>query len=349
MNKKNIILIFVVVIFLWAVLFLWRFLPDSPDNGYWACVEGEWIAYGDPREGPPDELCEKDQESVIVNDFFECLEAGFPVMESYPRQCRDSSGNLFIEDIGNTIEKSDLIILETPRPNELIESPLMLRGMARGSWYFEADFPIKIYDDNNFLLGTAIAQAQDDWMTTDFVDFEAELFFSLPSTKKGYLILEKDNPSGLEENYDELTVPILFDNFNEESDELMTVKIFLNDTSEVNEPNFDCSVTKEVERNVPKTLGVAKASIEALLRGETPDEREQGYITNINPGVSLNSLAIESGVAKADFSEKFSENLGGSCRVNAIRAQIEETLKQFPNIDEVEISVDGETEGVLEP
>ncbi len=349
MNQKNIILMIVVLVFLWAILFLWRFLPESFDNGYWACVEGEWVAFDDPQEGPPDEVCEKTPETVTVNDFSSCLEAGFPIMESYPRQCRDSSGNLYAEDIGNASEKSDLIILETPRPGDQIESPLMLSGMARGNWYFEADFPVKIYDANGFLLGLAIAQAQDDWMTTEFVDFEAELSFSLPSTKKGYLILEKDNPSGLEENYDELMIPIVFDNSTDESDESMSVKIFLSDTSAVNDPNFDCSVTEEVERTVPRTLGVARASIEALLRGETPEERDSGYVTNINSGVRLNSILIENGIAKIDFNEKFSENLGGSCRVTAIRAQIEDTLKQFSSVSDVLISVNGETEGVLEP
>jgi hypothetical protein len=34
---------------------------------------------------------------VKVTNFEECAQAGYPVMESYPRQCRDSSGQLFFE------------------------------------------------------------------------------------------------------------------------------------------------------------------------------------------------------------------------------------------------------------
>ena len=34
-----------------------------------------------------------------INSFEECASAGFPVMEGYPRQCRDSEGNLFVEII----------------------------------------------------------------------------------------------------------------------------------------------------------------------------------------------------------------------------------------------------------
>jgi len=37
-----------------------------------------------------------------ISNFEECAEAGYAVMESYPRQCRDSEGNLFVEDISDS-------------------------------------------------------------------------------------------------------------------------------------------------------------------------------------------------------------------------------------------------------
>ena len=37
--------------------------------------------------------------SAPVNNFDECVAAGNPVMESYPRQCMDGSGKTFVEDI----------------------------------------------------------------------------------------------------------------------------------------------------------------------------------------------------------------------------------------------------------
>jgi len=37
---------------------------------------------------------------VEINDFDECISAGNPAMESYPRQCRDpGTGNVFVEEI----------------------------------------------------------------------------------------------------------------------------------------------------------------------------------------------------------------------------------------------------------
>lgn len=144
-----------------------------------------------------------------ISNFMECVEAGYPVMESYPRQCRIDE-QIFIEDIGNIIEKSDLIRVDVPRPNGRIESPLAISGEARGYWFFEASFPVKLFDESGNLLGIAIAQAKSEWMTEEFVPFEAVLEFSVPASKKGTLIFQKDNPSGLPEYDDELSFPVFF-------------------------------------------------------------------------------------------------------------------------------------------
>ena len=114
------------------------------------------------------------------------------------------------EDIGNELEKLDLIRISKPRPNEVIKSPLEIEGEARGYWFFEADFPVYLLDNNGKELGVGIARTKSDWMTEDFVPFRATLEFQTPTTKKGILILEKDNPSGLPENSDELRIPIYF-------------------------------------------------------------------------------------------------------------------------------------------
>jgi hypothetical protein len=106
--------------------------------------------------------------------------------------------------------KEDLIQVENLNAYEKISSPLVIRGQARGYWFFEASFPIKLFDANGELLSVAIAQADGDWMTEDFVPFEVELSFNLPTTKTGIIVLEKDNPSGLPEHADELRIPIEF-------------------------------------------------------------------------------------------------------------------------------------------
>ncbi len=152
---------------------------------------------------------EPEPEPVVVTNFEECVAAGNDVMESYPRQCRTSEGEMFVEYIGNELEKTDLIIIDNPRPNQTITSPLAIQGQARGTWFFEGDFPVKLLDEDGQEIAIAIAQAQGEWMVEDFVVFEALLEFTATSASQATLVLEKDNPSGLPENADQLVVPVV--------------------------------------------------------------------------------------------------------------------------------------------
>ncbi len=147
--------------------------------------------------------------AVAITNFDECAAAGNPIMESYPRQCR-AGGETFTEDIGNELEKTNLIILDSPRPNAVVASPLEIIGQARGFWFFEASFPVKLLDGDGNVLAQVPAQAKSDWMTEDFVPHTATLEFSAPTSTTGTLILEKDNPSDLSENDDSLIVPVRF-------------------------------------------------------------------------------------------------------------------------------------------
>lgn len=146
----------------------------------------------------------------IASNFTECANAGFPVQESYPRQCRTPDGRAFTEDIGDELEKADLIKVTDPRPNAIVTSPLTVRGVARGNWYFEASFPVELLDATGVRLAQVPAQAQGEWMTTDFVPFTATLTFTAPTSSTGTLLLHKDNPSGLPQNDDALRIPVRF-------------------------------------------------------------------------------------------------------------------------------------------
>lgn len=147
-----------------------------------------------------------------ISSFEECVASGNAAMESYPRQCKYGE-QTFIENIGNELEKKDLIRLESPRPNEIIKSPLVIKGEARGTWFFEASFPVMLVDWDGKIIAQGVAQAKSDWMTTEFVPFEATLKFVVEKdiySLNGALILRKDNPSGLPKNDDALEIPIVF-------------------------------------------------------------------------------------------------------------------------------------------
>jgi spore germination protein GerM len=57
----------------------------------------------------------------------------------------------------------------------------------------------------------------------------------------------------------------------------------------------------------------------------------------------------ETGVVRADFSEGLQEGIGGSMRVMGIRQQIEATLMGVTGITSVILSIEGQTEDILQP
>lgn len=111
----------------------------------------------------------------------------------------------------------------------------------------------------------------------------------------------------------------------------------------------DCSKVFPVARTILNAETFGPGALDALLKGVTEKEKEDGYFTSINDGVFMQKFEIMDGVAYIDFSSKFNEGMGGSCKVTNIRAQIENTLTSLPDINSVVISVNGKTEGILEP
>lgn len=110
----------------------------------------------------------------------------------------------------------------------------------------------------------------------------------------------------------------------------------------------DCSEVFRVERTVSSTDAVGAAALTELLKGPTGEEKVEGYFTSLPEGVVLNGLDIEEGTAYADFNGTLNEG-GGSCMMESRSSQITETLKQFPSVENVIISVNGDTETVLQP
>lgn len=156
----------------------------------------------------------EDPNLSMIKSFGDCEEAGFPVMESQPRQCALPDGRVYAEEIEvlpvYNNASIDMIRVETPHPGGVVGKEFVVTGEARGNWYFEASFPIEIQTEDGNVLGGSYATAQGDWMTNDFVAFQSEII-DLPSAFRGpaWLILRKDNPSGLPENDASVWIPIV--------------------------------------------------------------------------------------------------------------------------------------------
>ncbi|MCB0711915.1 MAG: hypothetical protein KDD67_06265 [Ignavibacteriae bacterium] len=124
-----------------------------------------------------------------------------------------------VAESGNLIDKggwrkdvplSDLIRVVHPTPNSLITSPLKVKGEAVGGWYFEAVFPITLYDSEGNILAEIMPLPQGEWMTENFVPFTGESEFEVPDGGVGKLVFERDNMSGSVEEDRSLTIPVRF-------------------------------------------------------------------------------------------------------------------------------------------
>lgn len=102
------------------------------------------------------------------------------------------------------------IVVTSPEVNEIILSPVKVGGRARGSWFFEASAPVRVYDANGVELGAAPMQAQGEWMTMDFVPFAGAIEFAQPKTDTGTVVFKNDNPSGIPEKDKYYSVPVRF-------------------------------------------------------------------------------------------------------------------------------------------
>ncbi|MCH8741839.1 GerMN domain-containing protein [Patescibacteria group bacterium] len=134
----------------------------------------------------------------------------------------------------------------------------------------------------------------------------------------------------------------------EESKEIIEVRVYFVDKQMMIEGKVPYpDMVKPLSRIIPKTEGVAMTAMNTLLEGPTLEEQNQ-YVTSIPVGVEVKNLRIEKGIAYINFNEALNK-VAGSATVSTIRTQIEKTLKQFSTVDKVVISIEGETEAILQP
>jgi hypothetical protein len=232
------------------------------------------------------------------------------------------------------------VILDMIKANATVTSPLTVAGKARGNWFFEANLPIKITDASGKVLGQVGAQAVGEWMTTNYVPFSATLTFTAPTStaqnpQTGFLIIEKDNPSGLPENDASVKIPVMFG-----AASTTVVKLFYPNPIK-NQVLGDACLTRSmdfVERSLPITKTPIQDTIRLLIAGEiTASEKSAGYQTEFtknNFKLTAASLSND-GTLSLTFSDPDNFTSGGSCRVSVLKSQIELTALQFSDVKSV--------------
>jgi len=189
----------------WATFVVFRDNPPSWDEpGFmWASVE---IQNGEA-------VCTRDGEEIDENTcdpFFGdvIIRRGDISQEDREIEERMMESFQFTEES----VRNNLIRVFSPEENSVISNPLIVRGEARGTWYFEATFPVTLVNWDGLIIAETYAEAQDNWMTEEFVPFEAQVIFDKPEYgATGALILQKSNPSGLPEHDDAIEIPIRFE------------------------------------------------------------------------------------------------------------------------------------------
>jgi hypothetical protein len=171
--SSKVVRVIVAIIIIVVLVLAVRFIFGGPEDD-WICQDGAWVKHGNPSAPMPTVPCRSQDETK-------------PYLYK------------------------DLIRIDSPLQNQKISSPITVKGEARGNWYFEASFPIQVLDENGEVLGVSPVQAQGEWMTENFVPFSGEIIFSKPKGKSGSIIFKKDNPSGLSEFDDFVSIPINFE------------------------------------------------------------------------------------------------------------------------------------------
>ncbi|PIR94510.1 hypothetical protein COT97_01020 [Candidatus Falkowbacteria bacterium CG10_big_fil_rev_8_21_14_0_10_39_11] len=241
---------------------------------------------------------------------------------------------------------SDLIIIDTPKFQDTVSNPIQFSGQARGSFYFEGDFPVRLQTPGGDVIATGVASAQGDWMTDDFVPFSGEIVFNHSDIvdSRMNLVFERNNPSGqaLTTN-DRKAIAIYIDTVPEQ----VTFKIYFHNDNLDSNPT-SCADVYPVTRAIPYTQAVARAALNALLGGPDGLEARSGYTTEV-PTATINSLSISNGTLFVDFKGNLTDWNGGSCRTEAMKAQITATASQFSTVNNVKISVNGESTFIFQP
>lgn len=106
--------------------------------------------------------------------------------------------------------KTDMFKTVSIVPGQIVPKNTKLTGEVRGSWYFEASFPVELRNASGTTFWIGVAEAQSDWMTVNFVPFSLVLNYTPFGTPTpATIVLKKDNPSGELINDDELLIPVV--------------------------------------------------------------------------------------------------------------------------------------------
>lgn len=166
--------------------------------------------------GTPDSACATDTNPVCGEIQVQCIKAPCPpVRETYANKCLAGKAGATVVSEGVCAPMpEDLVKVSAPLEGDKITSPITVKGMAFGGWFSEGSFPVQVTDLTGKILGQGTAGTTEDWtsaaMAGEKVSFTAKISFKKGTAKSGFIVLKRDNPSGLPENDAQVKVSVTF-------------------------------------------------------------------------------------------------------------------------------------------
>ncbi len=363
LNPSPVTAIFFLCIFVLTVVLvlMWRSLPTPPrapepqparveqpvlkteaglTQGSCEAGGGKWTDCASPCLGKKDEaciqlcvpqcLCGGKAAWSCPNDFT-CTVTSTSEIGScaLPAPVATSTAVIRERPAGMLCDAENFICMSETYLNRALESPFVVTGTVLA---FEGQFVWELNDasGNHLEGGTAMSSASDTGMTGSF---EIRSFLlTLPKTASGTLVLFESSPKDGTPIH-ELRIPVGLPTKTRE------IKTFLLRLAEDDTVGIGCEEGKFFSFNIPHTSLPVEASLRFLM---DPRIFPDGYESKIPHTATLRSLDFRDGSLRLEFSEELAERAMGAYRSCGIRAQIERTVKQFPSVKQVMISVEGE-------
>lgn len=314
-------------------------------------ARGKWVECGNPCHGKPGDVC-------ITSCEPQCLcggiagwmcpkdltctdyepEAGVPDALGVCRPPLDVQAPWLPDEAGTArrqpphsiCDDTYSICVDESLKDAFLTSPFVATGTGIA---VENTISWSLLDGNGGVLekGSVMASYSDLDHTENFTI--RTFLLDIPKTPTGTLVITGKNAGGnpfINEPIHAVKIPVRLPTAT------MTTRFYMLPPTVGN----DCSILEPVEATVPRSGLPVETSLRALL--------EMGPImsskrTAIPQGTRLESLKVSGGTATVVFSPELQNYGGGSCNVQAIRSQIEQTLKQFSSVKNVVISVVGKT------
>ncbi len=270
-----------------------------------------------------------------------------PAIDKINENLNEASENSNVNEIANeNVSAANLniapdaaksnIMVRHPAEGAIVGLPLKIQGEGRE---FESTVRYRVKTESGSILadGATIAEAPDMGQFGQYlVSLPLNLTKATPVTIEVFANSPRDGAE-----IDKITRSATID------PNLRALEIYFGNSE--SDPKGECEKVIPAIRSIGKVEKIGTAALQELLKGPTDEEKALGFLTSLPADAKLQTFTIEGTEGRPDFTAELDKGIAGSCRVLAIRAQIEKTILQFSTIESVRISIEGRTEDILQP